>query len=93
MFPCCVSNGKVGDGRTRNVPHQVDFRHVLDYRLVGVIIPVPEKAEVGLLAFGDGDLMEHVLYVGGDGMEVAAETGENPSERIFPVGTLKEGVV
>ena len=71
----------------------MDLRHVLDDRLIRIIVSVPEKPEVSTLVPRYRYLMEHVLDVGCERKRTFPESEDYTSERVVPVWALKKMIV
>ena len=71
----------------------MDLRHVLDDRLIGIIVSVPEKPEVSTLVLRYRYLMEHVLDISCESEWAFPESEDYASERVVPVWALKKMVI
>ena len=71
----------------------MDLRHVLDDRLIWIIVSVPEKPEVSTLVPRYRDLMEHVLDISCERKWAFPEPEDYTSECVVPVRALKKMIV
>ena len=58
-----------------------------------VVIFVPEETKVSFLVIWNCKLVEHVLYVCGNGIWVSAKSVDNSSQGVIPVGSFTQQII